>query len=386
MENAVDVLEDIFNQMLSEYKFEEYVHIKTCNRNEFYIHSDHDPVKYPLPEINNEVLTLETNHEAIEHLLRMASGLESLVIGEDQILGQLKDALKTSQKEKHIDKVLELLFTKAIHVGQAVRQKTEINRGSVSIGSIAINLAEKEIGTLDGKKVLVVGAGKMGALVATSLCEKNLKAVLVANRTHDRAVKLANELGGTAIYFDELNDNLETVDVLISATGAPHTLISCERVQEYIPSDRYSSVIMIDLANPRDIDENVSDLGVKLLNIDDLRGIAAENAAARANEAVEAEKIIDEESVLLSKAYKHMEIENTISSIRKNMEDIRGRETRKALSKMGDLHGKEKVLDKMSRSIVDKIFYDIAKNLKKATEEDNQEVIDACKYLFQINE
>lgn len=386
METLAKDLNDLFSYFNDKYNFKEYIAINTCNRNEYYIHSHNEEVYKDLIKYRQKYFIIEINEDSMKHLLRMASGLESMIIGEDQILGQLKDSLKKSKKEGTCGDVLELLFTKAIHVGQAVRNKTNINRGSVSIGSAAVDLAESQIEGLDGKKVLIIGAGKMGSLVAKSLCEKDLETILVANRTHDRAEKMAQELGGRAIYFDELNSTLEDVDVVISATGAPHKIINYERVEENIPDFHREEVIMIDLANPRDISEDISELGIKLFNIDDLRDIAESNKEDREKESVEAEKIIDEELLILDKAYKHREVENLISIIRREMEIIRTQEQEKALNKIGDLNGNEKVIEKLTKSIVDKVSYDLILNLKKASEENNHEIINSCKFLFNTED
>ena len=172
-------------------------------------------------------------------------------------------------------KVLDTVFTKAIHVGQVVRNKTNINKGSVSIGSAAIDLAEKHMGCLDDKSVLVIGAGKMGRLVAKALAEKDLNAIFVANRTYYVAVELAEDLGGEAILFNDLEKYLAEADLVISATSAPHTIIDKKRLLGIDMA--HEDLMMVDIANPRDISEDVMEIGVKLFNIDDLREIADEN-------------------------------------------------------------------------------------------------------------
>ena len=259
---------------------------------------------------------IEFDDYAMEHLLRLSSGLESMIIGEDQILGQIKDAQKRSVKDGCCGKVLQTIFTKAVHVGQVVRKKTKINEGSLSIGSAAVELAESVHGDLKCKKVLVIGAGKMGTLVAKALVEKKLKAIVVANRTHDRAVELAKELGGSAIHFDKLDDAMIDADVVISATGAPHPILTYEKVKEVVPEQNISNMVMVDIANPRDIEADVSKLGVKLFNIDDLRGIAKRSREMRETEASDAEEIVKNEMLLLKRSLKHLEVEPIISNIR----------------------------------------------------------------------
>lgn len=378
MESSISTLDDLFQDLKTKYDVEEYIPIKTCNRAEYYLVVAGDY----LDDTEHDDFVIEKNEDALRHLLRLSSGLESMIIGEDQILGQIKDAKKRANKEGSTGIILNTVFTKAIHVGQAVRKKTHINRGSVSIGSAAVDLAEAVHGNLKCKKVLIIGAGKMGTLVAKALVEKHLKAIVVANRTHDRAVCLAKELGGYAIHFDKLMESMADADVIISATGAPHAILTYEKVKESVPSERRKSLVMVDIANPRDIEDEVSDLGVKVFNIDDLRGIADDNRKNREKEAEEAEKIVESELLLLNKSLKHIKVEPLLSDIRTNMESIRYRETQKALNMLGNINGQEKVVDKLTKSVVDKIFHDIVLNIRKAAENDEDEIIKACESLF----
>ena len=371
MEKTAKDLEVIFHNLKEELDVQEYIEISTCNRVEYYINTDIVSYENDCLKTDNENIIIHYDDIAIIHLFRMTSGLESMIIGEDQILGQIKSAKKRSIDENHCGKVLDALFTKAIHVGQVVRQKTNINRGSVSIGSAAVDLAEENIGNLEGKHVLVIGAGKMGKLVAKALAEKNLKAIFVANRTYYRAVRLAEELNGKAILLDELSQCLPTADVIISATGAPHTILNKERIDNFIDPSKSSSIIMIDIANPRDID--------------DLRGIAYKNKELRENEVKEAEKIIDSEFTLLKNSFKLMEVEDILADIRLSMENIRTREALKATSKLSDIEGSAKIIDNMSRSIVNKIFHDMSSNIKKVAEEENHDVIETLKCIFKEN-
>lgn len=395
MESSVSCLDDLFCYLDSNYSVNEFISIKTCNRAEYYVITDDLLFENSLLSnitddlksgpIMKEGLVIESDENALEHLLRLSSGLESMIIGEDQILGQIRDALRKGQKEGSAGLYLDTIFTKAIHVGQAVRKKTNINRGSVSIGSAAVELAEEVHGDLKCKKVLVVGAGKMGTLVAKALVEKHLKAIVVANRTYDRAVELAKELGGYAIHFDLLMDSMVDADVIISATGAPHAILTYEKVRDSIPTERRESVVMVDIANPRDIEDKVAELGVKVFNIDNLRGIADENRKMREKEAEEAEKIVQEELILLQKSLKHIEVEPLISQIRREMELIRVTETHKALNMLGELNGNEKIVENLTKSVVDKIFYDVVCNLKEAAENHDKDVINACETLFKRN-
>ena len=291
-------IDELFWKLQEKYSIGEYIEISTCNRKEYYINNDYISEDEELLSHDNQSIIIEYGQSAVMHLLRMTSGLESMIVGEDQILGQVKDAKNKAMKNHHCGKILDAVFTKAIHVGQVVRNKTNINKGSVSIGSAAIDLAEKHMGSLDDKSVLVIGAGKMGRLVAKALAEKDLHAIFVANRTYYVAVELAQDLGGEAILFNDLEKYLATADLVISATSAPHAIITKERL---LGIDRaYDDLMIVDIANPRDISDDVVELGVKSFNIDDLREIAEINTNLRIKEFGEAENIIDEEFILLN--------------------------------------------------------------------------------------
>ena len=380
MENISKDIDDLFWKLQEKYSVNEYVEISTCNRKEYYIKNDYISEDDELLSHENQSIIIEYGNSAVMHLLRMTSGLESMIVGEDQILGQVKDAKHKAIKDHHCGKSLDTIFTKAIHVGQVVRNKTNINKGSVSIGSAAIDLAEKHMGSLDDKSVLVIGAGKMGRLVAKALAEKDLNAIFVANRTYYVAVELAQDLGGEAILFNDLEKYLATADLVISATSAPHAIITKERLLG-IERD-HSSLMMVDIANPRDISEDVCEIGVKLFNIDDLREIADENTNLRIKEFGQAESIIDEEFILLKETFKIMEVEQILASLRASMEEIRQRETKKALVKLADVDDSAKILNNLTNSIVNKIFFDISKNVKDAAKDENKEVIAAAEYLF----
>ena len=383
MENIAKDMDDLFWKLHEKYSIGEYIEISTCNRKEYYINNDYIDEEDELLSHENQSIIIEYGPSAVMHLLRMTSGLESMIVGEDQILGQVKDAKKKAVKNHHCGKNLDAVFTKAIHVGQVVRNKTNINKGAVSIGSAAIDLAEKHMGSLDDKSVLVIGAGKMGRLVAKALAEKDLNAILVANRTYYVAVELAKDLGGEAILFSDLEKHLATADLVISATSAPHAIITKKRL---LGIDRdYESLMMVDIANPRDVSDDVSELGVKAFNIDDLREIADENTRLRIKEFGEAENIIDEEFNLLKESFKIMEVEEILGNLRASMEEIRQRESKKAMTKLSDIDGSAKIIDNLTNSIVNKIFFDISKKVKTAAKEENADVIKAAEYIFDYN-
>lgn len=375
MENSYKKLDELNKKIHNNVNVLEEVTIKTCNRYEIYLILENDI------NIPTTTFIVEKDDHAINHLLRLASGIESMIMGEDQILGQIKNARKKAIKEETIGPKLEKVFTKAIHVGQSIRKNTHINEGGVSVGSGAVELIEEKYGSLKGRNVLILGAGEMGTVVSKALLEKETNAIVVANRTYDKALELARELNGIAIRFNKLNDTFEKIDILISATGAPHTLIDKERLS-FLPEEHLSNMVMLDLANPRDIDEDVKELKVQLYNLDDLRYVTDKNKEKRVKEAEKAEAIIAEETVLLKDALKQMEITPILSGLNVEAETIRKNELEKTLH-MLDLNEKDaKTLDLLTHSIVDKMLFNIIKNLKKAISNDDQETINAAKKIL----
>jgi glutamyl-tRNA reductase len=375
MENSYSKLDALNEKTHNNVKvLEEGTH-KTCNRYEIYLVLEEDV------NIPTTTFIVQKDDSAINHLLRLASGLESMIMGEDQILGQIKNARKKAIKEETIGPKLEKVFTKAIHVGQSIRKNTHINEGGVSIGSGAVELIEEKYGTVKDKNVLIVGAGEMGTVVAKALLDKETNAIVVANRTFDKAKELANELDGTAIKFKEMNDTLINIDVLISATGAPHPLIDKKRLS-FLPEEHLEKMIMLDLANPRDIKEDVRELKVKLYNLDDLRYITDKNLEKRVKEAEKAEIIIAEETILLKDSLKQMEITPILSLLNVEAEKIRTNELAKTLKMMNLSDSDSKKLEALSHSIVDKMLFNIIKNLKKAVSNDDMETIKASKKIL----
>ena len=382
MEKVSKDLKELFSTLKEQIDVKEYIEINTCKRYEYFLYTD-DYNELDL-DCENKYVIIQYSDEAVLHLFRMTSGLESMIIGEDQILGQVKDAKRKSEREGHCGKKLDAVFTKAIHVGQVVRNKTKINQGSISIGSAAVDLAEEHLGDLQDKHVLVIGAGKMGTLVAKALAEKNLKAIFVANRTYYKAIKLAEELDGEAILFDNLEEKLLNADLVISSTGAPHTIINKKRLLKVFDEKIPKKMVFIDIANPRDIEDDVKELGIDLFNIDDLRGIADKNKKLREREVIEAEKIIENEFDLLKESFNLIEINSLLGSLRESMEEIRQRESQKGMVKLNSVDAKDiKTIDKMTQSIVNKIFYDISENIRKTAKNNEDDYIRICEMILK---
>ena len=382
MEKVSKDLKELFSTLKEQIDVKEYIEINTCNRYEYFLYAE-DYNELDL-DCENKYVIIQYSDEAVLHLFRMTSGLESMIIGEDQILGQVKDAKLKSEREGHCGNKLDAVFTKAIHVGQVVRNKTKINQGSISIGSAAVDLAEENLGDLQDKNVLVIGAGKMGTLVAKALAEKNLKAIFVANRTYYKAIRLAEELDGEAILFDNLEEKLLNADLVISSTGAPHAIINKTRLLNVFDEKIPKKMVFIDIANPRDIEEDVKEIGIDLFNIDDLRGIAEKNKKLREREVIEAEKIITSEFDLLKESFNLIEINSLLGSLRESMEEIRQRESQKGIVKLNSVDAKDiKTIDKITQSIVNKIFYDISENIRKTAKNNEDDYVRICEMILK---
>ena len=290
--------------------FGESVVLSTCNRVELYAtqqadapDSAHDLLReYLVRHFNlapDEVEALSfyrlDDEETARHLFRVVSGLDSMVLGETEIFGQVKQAYQTALASKATGRLLNKLFQQAFQVGKKVRNETSIQRGPTSIGSVAVDLCEK-VFDLAKCRVMLVGAGEMSRTCAQSLMSRGAGSVIVSNRSYDRAVELANEMGGKALRFDEWESVLHETDVIISSTSAPHFVIKPELVAEVMRKRRWEPLFIIDIAVPRDVDPRVNEIeGVYLYDIDALQTIADEGRRERERQLVECERIIEEQ-------------------------------------------------------------------------------------------
>lgn len=331
----------------------------------------------------HDAIESDFHSAALHHLLRLTSGLESMIVGEDQILGQVRDAYHLAYGAGTVGEFFKNIFSKAIHVGKRVRTETEINKGAVSIGSAAVELAEDILGSLKGKKVLLIGAGEMGTLVAKSLVEREV-AVVVANRTYERSVKIARQLGGETLKFEKVGEGIGKCDVVITATGAPKAILTEKLVGDAIKG-RKRNLVITDVSVPRNVEESVGRLGnVKLLNIDDLRSIAEKNKRMREMEAVKVEGIIEEELSLLEKQLYHIDVEGIVKAMFKEAENIRKKELQKAIKMLGDgIDKKEKeVLDDLTRVIINRTMSPIASKIREAAETNDSTSIKTAEKWF----
>ncbi len=331
----------------------------------------------------HDVIETDFHTDALYHLLRLTSGLESMIVGEDQVQGQVRDAYHLATSAKTTGPFLRNIFTKALHVGQRVRADTKINEGAVSIGSAAVDLAESVLGSLKGKTVMLIGAGEIGSLVAKSLEGCKIKELIVANRTYARGVKIAKTLSGKAVKFDSVERWIEKSDLIITATGSPRAVLTAKKVGN-ATKGRKKDLVIIDVATPRDVEGKAGDLpNVRLYNIDGLREVAEKNKAIRDKEAVKVEEIVEEEISRLVKQIYHIDVEDVVKSLFNSAEAIRKKELKKALKMLNGVNGKDKqVLDDLTRVITTRTVSPIAHEIRKAAEVGDKETIDAAQKLF----
>lgn len=360
----------------------EGVILSTCNRMEVYAVLD-NPAAGPedlaafvgdfnglTPDAFVPYLYHLRGEEVVEHLFAVASGLDSMIIGEPQILGQVRDAYETASACGATGPILSWIFSHALKAGKQVRSETEITRSAVSISYAAVELARKVFGSLTGRSILVVGAGKMGELAARTLSDHGLSDVVVTNRTFARAAQLAERFGGLAAEFDRLPELVERADVVVTSTGAPGFVLTPTLVKQAMHGRRNRPLFVIDIAVPRDVDPLVQRLdNVFLYDIDDLQAVCAANLEERRREVARAQKIIDAEMAAYRAWWANLGVVPTISSLRRRAEEIRQSELKKALGRMGELSERQQsTLDALTTAIVNKLLHQPITRLKTQAE------------------
>jgi len=387
---------DMLRRLYSHELVLECAVLMTCNRVEVYVVSPKGSKvlfdyakKMGVPE---RIVEFNDHEESLAHLMRVACGLESMIVGEDQILGQIKELYHTARQAGVTGKVLDTAFEKAIHVGKRVRAETRINQGSVSIGSAAVDLAEDVLGTLEGKMVVIIGAGTMGTLVAHALAHKNVSAIYVANRTFERAEELAEELNGFAVRYDEMDKYIACSDVVISATSAPHAVITSKMLRQIMENreNHNRDMLLIDIATPRDIEEAASELpDVKLYNIDGLKELSDRNLQKRLQEVGRVEEILEAEYELLQLQYKSQRADKIIAALYSQIQDLRIRERERAVNRLSAKHTlgdfERQVLDDLTHAITNKVLAEPTKTLRNAAAEENLDFLETTAALFKLD-
>ncbi len=394
-------MEDALSKVHTIPSVKENMIVSTCNRVEIYaatrqtdlaiLDLKHFLSQYhhlPLKEFEKNLYAF-IGEEAVKHIFRVSSSLDSMVKGEAQILGQIKSAYEMAVESKTSGLILHRLLHRAFHVAKRVRTETQIGDRGVSVSSVAVEVAEKIFGTLEKKTVLLIGAGEMCDLAARHLVAGGVEKVLVTNRTYERAVALAQEFRGEAIPFDEMNQGLRKVDIVISATDAPQYLIHHDQMVKVIKDRKQKPIFFIDIADPRNVEPSVNDIeNVYLYNIDNLQEVADENIKDREKEAQRAETIVQDEVIKFVNWYHSLEVTPTIVALRKKFEEIRKRELEKTLSLHPSLSDKEKKsLEALTSAIINKILHTPSTLLKQTNEEGTADLyLDTLRALFQLPE
>ncbi|MDR3630121.1 MAG: glutamyl-tRNA reductase [Desulfocapsaceae bacterium] len=337
----------------------------------------------------NEYMYLYYDEEAVNHLFMVAASLDSMIIGEAQILGQLKEAYRYASRLHCTGPLLNRLLHKSFSVAKRVRSETGIGSSAVSISYAAVQLAKKIFGSLQDKKVLLVGAGEMAELAAEHLLGQGVDEVVVANRTLSRAVDLAERFNGKAVSLAELVLQLERVDIMISSTGASGIILKKEDVRPVMRLRRNKPLFLIDIAVPRDLDPELNDLeNVFVYDIDDLTSVVELNKSEREKEAVKAARIVDEEVLKFQRWYKGMAVTPTIAALQKKAREICRFELDKTLPRLQGLSEKEQQsIEKMAGAIVSKMLYDPLLFLKKdSCKQDSNVKADMLRTIFGLGD
>src|SRR5215472_7163691 len=330
--------------------------------------------------------------EAVRHLFRVAASLDSMVVGEPQILGQLKEYYNAAQAAGTVGTILHRLFHRSFSVAKRVRSETAIASRAVSVSSVAVELAKRIFDRLDDKTVMLIGAGKMGDLMARHLQRSGVHSVMVTNRTFERAVELAGRIHGSPILFEDFPRYLKMADLVIGCASAAEILVDAETVEKVLRERKQRAMFFIDIGDRRNFDPRINELdNVYLYNIDDLKGVAEENLSERSSEATKAEEIISEEVQNFGRWINGLEQVPTITALRQRFEDIRRKEMEKSLKgSLRELSEQQRqALEDMTAAMVNKMLHGPIARLKGNDEgEDNDETlyVAALKRLFDLEE
>ena len=388
-------MDDAYSRFKEHAGLSEFVILQTCNRVELFgaaKNFDIEKIKKTWASLSGLEenafkgnLELSENTEVFDHLLKLTSGLDSMVIGEEQILGQIKNSITSAREKKFSGQHLNTLFDKAIRVGTRVRSSTGINQGGVSIGSMAVKLAEENVDDLKSKHIMLIGTGESATLVAKSL-KKRAYQFFVSSRTLERAKAFSETLGGTPIRFEDVISGFEKYDVIFVATAAPYFLVTFDRITNAMKQSPKGKMIL-DLSNPRTVDEKVATIaGIKLMNLDQIAEMVDKNMRTRIGKVSTAENIISEELPIVEAKMNSLDAEPIVKEVFKNIDSLRMKELQKALQMLSETDEKRvKIIEELSKAIVESIISAPMNNLRKASEKGNPDLLEAASKLFDYN-
>ncbi len=394
-------LPEALSLLCSRYEFPESMILSTCNRVEVVTYAADPPEAvrkirdflcsfHQVPyETMREFLYDFTQVDAVRHIFRVAASLDSMVLGEPQILGQVKTAFSTAQSAGTIGSTLSLLMNRAFFVAKRVRSETSIASSAVSISYAAVELAKKIFNDLKGKTVLILGAGKMSELAAKHLASSGVSEVLVWNRTYQRAIELAEVFKGEAVRTEELFKHIERADIIISSTGSPAFILNRADGERIIHLRKNRPVFIIDIAVPRDVDPEINKVSnIFLYDIDDLRNVIDANLRQRQREAQSAEEIVRQEVESLLNHSRTRDATPAILTLREHWEVIRKEELAKSRKRLGILSPEqEAVLESLTQSLINKMLHGPTSELKRLSRHPaNDDHIDAVKRMFGLKD
>ena len=388
-------VEGAYSQFKEHSGLDECVIIQTCNRIELFGKSrNFDQEKFKKTwaslagldeEIFDENLEIDENDKAFHHLLKLTSGLDSMVVGEEQILGQIKNSITAARNTKASGQHLNTLFDKAIRIGTRVRNSSGIGQGGISVGSMAVKLAEENIDELKFKKILLIGTGEVSTLVAKSLQRRGYN-FSVTSRTLERSQTFCETMGGEPVKFENVLSGFENYDVLFVATTAPYFLVTYDRITNAVEK-RKNGMMILDLSNPRTVDEKVATIGgIKLMNLDKIAEMVEKNMNARLNKVKTVENIINEEVTVLEASMKRLDAEPLVKDVFQNIDSLRKKELEKALSMLGEKDEKKiKIIEELTKAVVESIVSTPMNNIRKASEQGEPDLLQVASKLFDYN-
>lgn len=370
--------------------------LSTCNRTEVYTTSNDGKLSVEasikflkthsdIPDVSLlRHVYIQQDKEVLEQLYRVVCGLDSMIIGEFEVLGQVRHALKVAEETGMVNTLLRNLFQSAIRTGRRAREQTGISQNALSVSSVAVNLAEKAVGDLAGCKVMIIGAGEAGRLVAKAASERGASQIVVANRTQRRAAPLAKTLGGIAIGLDNLVPELSSANIVITCAGAPSRILDVNQMREVMRARPELPLVIIDIAVPRNIEPSVGQISnVFLYDIDDLTEISNQNRQQRETEIQQVREIIAAEVTRFVSWWQALEVRPIVNALMKRAEDIRHTRLNKTLKKLPPLSDEElQSLEAMTKSIVTTILKEPVEYLKADKNGHHAEIV---RELFHLN-
>ncbi len=381
-----DAVRSTCSRLRTERVVDELMVLSTCNRVEFYgvvrsveaMREFFGTYRGPRGERLDNYLYWHQGRDAVRHLFRVAASLDSLVLGEPQILGQVKDAVRLANESSSLGAVLHPLTQRTLSVAKKVRTSTDIGRNRVGIGNAGVDLALQIFGGLDGKRCLLIGVGEMGRQVAQALLSAGLDELMIANRTFEPSVELASESGGTPVPFDRLVDYLPRADIVLTATSAPKPILTVPMVRQALRDRRYRTLFLIDLAVPRNIEHAVDDLeDAYLFNVDDLSKVVESGRAAREAAAQDATKLVEAEADRFLETLRQVDINDDLALLAAFAEQVRATEidrSRRLTTNMDQ--AQLEALDAMTRALCKKLLHRPMMAIRAAAREGDSDKVD----------